>query len=178
MKKILTLALASVFCLGLMSPAFAQDKPVDPPDLKVGDMVPDFKLKNAITGEMTSYQKDLKGKKPFSVVVFMNTGCSSCLAELTELKEALKDQKDTVNFVAIAVDKRGEEVVKAYYESYKIEATYLVDADFTIPPLFGFTYTPAMFISNNGKIVYMKGGYNPNRDAGKMTEQVKKIVKG
>jgi peroxiredoxin len=150
---------------------------VEPPDLKVGDMVPDFKLKNAITGETFSYIKDFKGKKPYSVVVFMNTGCSSCLAELMELKDALKDKKDQVNFVAIAVDKRGEEVVKAYYDNYKIDATYLVDANFTIPPLFGFSYTPAMFISENGKIIFMKGGYNPNRDQGKLAEQVNKVIK-
>lgn len=146
------------------------------PVAKVGDMAPALKLKDAVTGENTDVNKALKGK--MSLVVFMNTGCSSCLAEMMELNKAF-GKNDKVQLVAIAVDKRGEDAVKVFWESYQIKASYFVDPGFAVPPMFGFEYTPAMILlDGSGKIVYMKGGYNPNRDNGKLVSDLGAFIKG
>ena len=197
MTKKLASVLAGLFLMAVAAPTYAADaKPADPkaapaakgapaaakpavpepPVAKVGDQVPEFKLKNAITGESTAWGKDVKGKAKYTIVVFMNTGCSSCLAELMAVKDATRENKDVVTY-AIAVDKRGEEVVKAYYESYKIEANYLVDAEFDVPPQFGFDYTPAMIIvDKTGKIIFAKGGYRP-KDRDKFVAELVALLK-
>jgi peroxiredoxin len=191
MKKVMVLALAGMVTVGLCGSTIAADKkapapaapaapaaaaaPAPEPVYKVGDAVPEFKLKNAITGEQVSFEKGIKGKAKHTIILFMNTGCSSCLAELMEVDAATKGNKDFVVY-GIAVDKRGEEVVKAYYDQYRIEVNYLVDPEFKMPPMFGFEYTPAMIIvDKNGKIKEAKGGFNPNRDKGKIAEMLKKL---
>jgi thioredoxin-related protein len=62
----------------------------------------------------------------------------------------------------IAVDIRGEKLVKSYSEHYKYNVDYLLDPRFTIPPVYGFNYTPALvLLDKSGKVVYKKGGYSP-----------------
>lgn len=187
MKKLMVLALAGMVTVALCGSTIAADPKAapaapaaaapapEPPVYKVGDAVPEFKLKNAITGEQVSFEKNIKGKTKHTVILFMNTGCSSCLAELMEVDHATKGNKDFAVY-GIAVDKRGEEVVKAYFDQYKIEVNYLVDPDFVMPPMFGFEYTPAMIIvDKNGQIKEAKGGFNPNKDKGKIAEMLKKL---
>ena len=177
MKKFLILTLAAALLCGFALPVLAQEE--EPPVLKVGDQMADFNLKEAIMGRDVSFSKDFKGKAKMTAVVFMNTGCSACLAELQEVNEAVATLgKDTLQAVAIAVDKRGEAVVKAYNETHKFDVTYLLDTEFTLPPMYGFSYTPAMIIvDKKGSIVYAKGGYNPHRDKGKVAEKLKELAK-
>ena len=198
MTKKLAAVLAGIFLMAVAAPMYAADAPAaapkaapkaapaaapaaapvvpEPPVAKVGDQVPEFKLKNAITGESTDWGKDVKGKAKHTVVVFMNTGCSSCLAELMTVRDTTREMKD-VAIYAIAVDKRGEEVVKAYYQSYKIDVNYLVDTNFDVPPQFGFNYTPAMIIADkSGKIIFSKGGFRP-KDRDKLAAELVAILK-
>lgn len=184
MKKLLSIGCA-LLLMTAAGAAFAADAkapapaapaaPAEPPVAKVGDAVVDFTLPDPISGKKINFMKDIKGKT--TAIVFMNTGCSACLAELTEIDKLKKDVKDKLNIVAVAVDKRGEAVVKAYAEAYQFDVTYLIDPSFTLPPAYGFNYTPAMILVNKeGKIVLSMGGFNPSTDSGKTAAAVKKLL--
>lgn len=176
------LAPVLLFFLMLTTCAFAIPVSADEKDktiLKTGDMVADFTLKNGLAGGEMNFARDIKGKSSVSVFLFFNTGCSACMAELDEASTAAKELGDEkLKVYAFAVDKRGEQAVKAYYEIYKHRATYLLDPTFTMPPKFGFSYTPAsLLVDREGRIVFMKGGYDPVRDNGIITQAIRDSLK-
>jgi len=167
MKRFLSVLIAGLV-LSVGTTVFAEEMKV----AKEGDNAPEFSLTNPISGKTVSFMKDIKGKT--SALIFMNTGCSACLAEVQEVNDLKKDVGDKLTVWAIAVDKRGEAVVKAYAEQYQFDVNYLIDPTFTLPPQFGFSYTPALVIVNkDGKIVLTRGGYNPAAAKGELTKAIK-----
>jgi thiol-disulfide isomerase/thioredoxin len=172
---------ATILCTFLLAALACalQARAEEPAPLKVGDLVPDFTLRNGLAVGEVNFASDIKGKAAVSAIVFFNTGCSACLAELDEVCKAAKDLGDEkLRVYAIAVDKRGEQSVKAYYEIYKYPATYLLDPTFTLPPKFGFTYTPAsLLVDREGRIVFMRGGYDPIKDNGVITREITNALK-
>lgn len=158
-------------------PVLADEKNKTP--LKTGDLVTDFTLRNGLAAGDVNFVKDIKGRSAVTVLLFFNTGCSACMAELDEASKVAKELgDDKLKVYAIAVDRRGEQAVKAYFEIYKHQATYLLDPTFTMPPKFGFSYTPAsLLVDRDGKIVFMKGGYDPVRDNGIITQEIMNVLK-
>lgn len=176
--------LATVFLLFIVLATSAFPFPVladekDKAPLKTGDPVPDFTLKDGLAAVDVNFAKDIKGKAAVTVLLFFNTGCSACMAELDEASKAAKELgDDKLKVYAFAVDRRGEQAVKAYYEIYRHQATYLLDPTFTMPPKFGFTYTPAsLLVDREGKILFMKGGYDPVKDNGIITQEIMNALK-
>jgi thiol-disulfide isomerase/thioredoxin len=105
-------------------------------------------------------------------LAFMNTTCSACQAEVSLLAKLAAKNVDTLAVYLVAVDVRGDRLVKTYSENYKYKVQYLLDPSFSIPPLYGFNYTPALVLLNKaGEIVYKKGGYTP-ADADALIEAV------
>jgi peroxiredoxin len=145
---------------------------------KAGDSMPDFLLKNGLTGEEVSFNEQIKGKSPVIVIVFFNTGCSACIAEMDEAsKAAVELGEEKVQVFGIAVDKRGAQAVRAYDEIYKYQVTYLLDPTFSMPPKFGFSYTPAsVFVGGDGTIRVVKGGFDPVKDGGVVMKEIKTIL--
>lgn len=176
MKRTLALLLAGIMVFGLCGVTLAQDEP--PPIPKVGDQAPDFTLPDAISGDDTNFNKDIKGKSKITVLSFMNTGCSACLAEVQEISNAIEEVgEDKVKAYCLAVDKRGEAVVRTYHETYGFKVNYLLDPDFSTPGMYGFSYTPALVIvGKDGKILYTKGGFNPSRDRGTIAAKIKELI--
>ncbi len=175
MKRFLSLMLTAVLALPAAATALEGGKP---PALKVGDAVPDFTFRNGLTGEEMNFTRDIIGRSEAIVVVFFNTGCSACMAEMDEASKAARELGDAkVRVYGVAVDKRGEQSVKAYNEIYQYQVTYLLDPTFSMPPKFGFTYTPACaLLDKEGKIVFLKGGYDPVGDVGVLPAEIRKIV--
>ena len=155
--------LALALCL-TASPAFAQsaakDEPFEPYD--VGDKAPNFKLRDGLSGEIVEL-KDLLGNEVIALT-FMNTTCSACQAEVSLLSKLADKHAGKLKVYLIAVDMRGEKLVKSYAENYKYNVEYLLDARFSVPPAYGFNYTPAMVLLNkSGEIIYKQGGYTPTK---------------
>jgi peroxiredoxin len=158
-------------------PALAEEKGKAP--LKVGDQMFDFTMKDGLSGKDVNFTSDIKGKADVIAIVFFNTGCSACMAEMDEMSKAVKELGEgKLKLYGIAVDKRGEQAVKAYNEIYRYLATYLLDPTFSMPPKFGFNFTPASLLLNReGTVVFLRGGYNPVTDSGLITEEIKKHLK-
>ncbi len=148
------------------APAFAQApgtaNPVKIYD--VGDTAPNFKLYEGLTGEFVELKDILDGQEAKVIALtFMNTTCSACQAEVALLSKLADKHEGALKVFLIAVDVRGQKLVKSYNEYYKYNVSYLLDPRFTVPPTYGFSYTPALvLIDNEGKVLYKKGGYTPS----------------
>ena len=104
--------------------------------------------------------KDLKGKKDLTVLVFMQTACAACANEMDLVGNFVSANKGKVAFYAVATDMAGEKTVKPYSERAGQGATFLLDPEFKIPALFGYTYTPSMVgIAKDGTLAFKFGGY-------------------
>lgn len=139
--------------------AAAPAAPPKPPG--VGDAVPEFELPG-LDGKALSFAKDIKGKNEVVFIMFMSTACSACQAEVSAVNDLYGRYKDRMGIYVVAVDIRGAETVKPFSETYRYNATYLLDNKFAVPRKFGFAYTPSIVIADkDGKIAFMKGGYDP-----------------
>ncbi len=180
MKRTLMLILSAALLLGAVQGFAAEEKKAEEkPKIAnaVGAEIPDFTFKDALSGADVNFQKDIKGKGKY-VIVFMNTGCSACLAELRTVDKVLNATEGKVKGYCVAVDRRGEQIVKAYNDQYKFGMTYLLDENFTLPPKFGFAYTPAMIVGDKaGKIVMLKGGFDPSSDEAKLNKELSEAIK-
>ncbi len=175
------LAIMFLFAFTAVGFAVAAETPVaeEKPVLanKVGEMVPDFTMMDPIAKKDVNYMKDIKGKG-IHALVFMNTGCSACLGELMVVDKVAKEMGEKIKVYAIAVDMRGEMVIKTYESDYKFNMSYLMDPKFTLPPKFGFAYTPALVMADkDGKIIYLHGGFDPNTDTTALYKDIKGLLK-
>jgi peroxiredoxin len=127
--------------------------------VKKGKEVPDFSVKT-LDGKTVSFAKDIKGKKDLTVLVFMQTACAACANEMDLVGKFAAENKEKVAFYAVATDMAGAKTVKPYSERHRSNATYLLDPDFKVPALFGFSYTPSLAaVAKDGTLVFKFGGY-------------------
>ncbi|MFA6147215.1 MAG: TlpA disulfide reductase family protein [bacterium] len=141
-----------------------------PAPVKVGEIAGNFTLKDVDSKEKEL--SSLKGNAPYTVLTFTNSVCSACRDEMSMLAKVWQKNKEKLQLVAIFTDASTDVGAKATKEMYKDAFVCLMDPAFTIPPAFGFEYTPAMvLIDKSGKVLYSKGGYNKG-----MGEQTSKEI--
>lgn len=176
-KTMWIVAVTMALVFGLAMAAGAADEAAAKPKIPgVGDKVPEFSLPNLGGGDV-SFEKDIKGKHEATAIIFMTSACSACQAEVSAMNDIKGKFKEKLGIYAVAVDIRGADTVKPYTETYKYDATFLLDPKFTAPRLFGFSYTPSIVLADKaGKIVFKKGGYTPG-DEDMIVEKVAEIVK-
>jgi peroxiredoxin len=151
------ISLAFAALLLACAAAGAAEKPVE-----VGQAVPEFSLPG-LAGETVSFQKNIRGKAPLTVFLFMTTACSACYEELKEISEFAGKNPGKVDAWAVAVDLRGAQTVAPYQKANGFRVNYLVDPKFSLPRAFGFNYTPSLaVVDSKGVLLHKKGGYSPN----------------
>jgi len=153
---------AAVFLAGLLAlcpgpPATAADRPVE-----VGQKVPEFSLPG-LDGGAVSFERDIRGKAPLAVFFFMTTACSACYEELKEINDFIGKNSGKIEVWTVAVDLRGAQTVAPYQKANNFRVKYLIDPKFSLPRVFGFTYTPSLAVVDaKGVLLHKKGGYSPN----------------
>ena len=151
---------AAVLCASLVFGAakgYGLDKPIE-----VGQAVPEFTL-TGLDGSPVSFQKNIRGRAPLSILFFMTTACSACFEEIEEIDSFVAKNPGKVDVWCIAVDLRGIQTVAPYAKANKFRVSYLVDPKFSLPRAFGFTYTPSLAILDaRGIVLHKKGGYSPS----------------
>lgn len=151
------LPLLAVLLVAVASPALSAERTVG-----VGQPVPEFSLPG-LDGQPVSFVRDIRGKAPLTVLLFMTTACSACLDELKEINEFASKHPGKVDLWAVAVDLRGAQTVGPYQQSNRFRVKYLLDPKFSLPRVFGFNYTPSLVVVDaGGVILHKKGGYAPN----------------
>ncbi len=151
------LPLLAVLLVAIASPAFSEERSIG-----VGQPVPEFSLAG-LDGQTVSFRKDIRGKAPLTVIFFMTTACSACFDEIREIHEFASKHPAKLEAWAVAVDLRGAQTVGPYQQSNRFRVKYLLDPKFSLPRVFGFTYTPSLVVVDaNGVILHKKRGSAPN----------------
>ena len=155
----LPVGVAALFAFLLLgaAPGYGLEKPVE-----VGQQVPEFSL-SGLDGSPVSFQKNIRGKAPLTILFFMTTACSACYEEMEEINDFVGKNPGKVDVWCIAVDLRGIQTVAPYAKANKFRVGYLVDPKFSLPRTFGFNYTPSLAILDaRGIVLHKKGGYSPS----------------
>lgn len=103
--------------LGLLFMMLCMVFAVNAQELKKGDKLPDFHLKSAVYGDISS--TELKGK--VVLVSLFATWCGPCQLELAEIEKTLwAEYKDNKDFVLLVIGREHtDEQLKAYNERKK-----------------------------------------------------------
>ena len=137
------------------APAAAPEAPAPPPPaVNVGDAVQPWEAKIATSGEMVTSSALTA---PYALV-FVNSSCSSCRAELGTLS---KRRKLNLDVYVVAVDSNVERAIMIYQDKLKLEFPILDGSDFTLANKFDFGSTPATVIVKDGKVDYRAVGFTP-----------------
>ncbi len=148
------LAAAVLLCA---APGRAAERPVE-----VGQPVPEFSL-SGLDGTPVSFQRNIRGKAPLTVLFFMTTACSACFEEIEEINGFVAKNPGRIDVWCVAVDLRGVQTVGPYARANKFRVSYLIDPKFSLPRTFGFNYTPSLAILDaRGVVLHKKGGYSPS----------------
>ncbi len=151
--------LLAVLLLCVAAPGRGADKPVE-----VGQSVPEFSL-SGLDGASVSFQKNIRGRAPLTMLFFMTTACSACYDEMKEINDFVARNPGKLDVWCVAVDLRGAQTVGPYAKTNAFRVKYLVDPKFSLPRIFGFTYTPSLAILDaRGVVLHKKGGYSPSEN--------------
>ncbi len=134
---------------------------------KFGSKVESLQLKG-VDGETVAVELD---GDP-TAVVFFNSACSACRAEMAHLGKLMRKEKG-LKVVAVCTDVNGAAGVERFKRSTKLDAfEYYLDPEFEVAGKFGFSYTPALaLVDKSGKLYYAKGGWR-GADADVITKKV------
>lgn len=142
--------------------------------IEVGQRVPEFSLPG-MDGARVSFEKDIRGKAPLTLLFFMTTACSACYEELKEISEYAGKNPGKVDIWCVAVDLRGAQTVAPFQQANRFRARYLIDTKFSLPRAFGFSYTPSLAVVDaKGLLVHKKGGHSPNE---RVSERIRTFLK-
>lgn len=148
MKKILALLLVALFAVPLTASAAK---------LKVGDPMVPFVLPTDEGKTVDSAQLVGKG---VIVINFMNTVCSTCVAEMNEVKKLIS-ANPKVQYFPVAVDMRGADSVKQFKAEMGFPFTFLLDPKFETARKYWASSTPhTVVIDNAGKVTAIIAGYS------------------
>ncbi len=162
------------------------EKKADDQKAKVGEMAPDFKLKDA-TGEEHSLS-DFKGK--IIVLQWINPGCPVCRHVTSSgkvaamLKEIRAMDPDVVHLTINSTYWMEPEESAKYLKEHKIDSPALIDREGTVGHLYGAKTTPHMFVIDEDFVLRYDGAFDDNADGSKssptnyVTNTVKQIKAG
>ncbi len=152
-------ALLATLILCIAAPGHGLDRPVE-----VGQAVPEFSL-SGLDGGPVSFQRNIRGRAPLTILFFMTTACSACFDEIKEIHEFAGRNPGKIDVWCVAVDLRGAQTVAPYAKGNRFRVSYLIDPKFSLPRKFGFTYTPSLAILDpRGVVLHKKGGYTPSEN--------------
>ena len=144
--------------LGLLFMMLCMVFAVNAQELKKGDKLPDFHLKSAVYGDISS--TELKGK--VVLVSLFATWCGPCQLELAEIEKTLwAEYKDNKDFVLLVIGREHtDEQLKAYNERKKFTFPLYPDPKREVFSLFAEKSIPRAYLFNKeGEAVYTSIGY-------------------
>lgn len=159
MKKI---SIVSMLFLTMASLSFCQESRVyaDGYIVKVGDMAPDFTIKEA--GGKTYKLSDLKGK--VVMLQFTASWCSVCRTEMPFIEKEIWQEKKNSGLVVIGIDRdEPEDKVLKFKKDIKISYPLALDPGADIFGLFAQKeagVTRNVIINRSGKIIFLTRLYD------------------
>lgn len=145
---------AKVAFFSILLPLFAAGgcmTEADGPDrsLAAGDMLPSFRV--ALSDGTVFDSTDLHNRP--GMIVFFNTDCPDCRAELPEVQKAYEECWGQAEFVCISRNE-GEASVSAYWSAHSLTLPYSAQEDRVVYNLFADTRIPRIYVYGpQGRIV-------------------------
>lgn len=159
MKRILTGFALLLVAVAIAVPAVAAEEQKEKFGNKVGEKLAPFTLPDPTTDKSYS-EKDLGVGGKDIALVFMQSACTLCVAEISEFVGAEDELKGKLNVALVSVDFDGNRL-KPYREAYKIPFPILHDKEGKVIELAGFASTPATIILGaNGVVKKRVDGYD------------------
>lgn len=163
MRRLLLCTLAVFMVVGLFqvtlagaeeaAPAPAAEAPAPKMANEVGAQVPPWTATLVEGGTVKS--DDYKGKT--YAVIFVNSSCSACRAELTEVQKLRLEDK---NVLIASLDFNPQRTLKTYREQMKLSFPVIDDSGQGLSGVFDFAFTPATVVVKDGKVAFRFGGYS------------------
>jgi peroxiredoxin len=162
MKRVLVILLAIALTAAVSATGFAaEEKEAVKYGPNVGDNFKPFTLSDPVNHKSVALASML-GKKKNTILFFMNTTCSLCLAEEKMFLESWDKMKEKVNLLLLSVDFDPSRI-EAYAKTQEIPFTILHDPEGEVLGNAGFTGTPALVVVDpEGKIKEKISGYDQN----------------
>ena len=168
MRRILSVLVAAMLIMGSVAISGAEEAapeaaPAPPPApavtaKNVGDVVPEWTGTNLVDNAVVK-GSSLKGK-PYALL-FVNSACSACRAEMTDLNKL--DFGDNLNMMLVSIDANVGRAVKVYKGRFGIKFPILDDSSQAISSMFGFYFSPAaVIVDQDGKVSQQFSGYAPS----------------
>jgi peroxiredoxin len=177
MKRFIAILATALLFVSISVVAFAADPPPADPGPKVGPNVGDklapFKLPDASSkgGEVSSEALAKTGKD--TVMLFMQTACSLCVAEVADFSAAAEDLQGKVNVILVSVD-YDEKRIPPYAKAYNVPFSIAHDKEASILESVKYGATPATVIMDSKGLIKAKfEGY----DKGKVKVIIKDYMK-
>jgi thiol-disulfide isomerase/thioredoxin len=147
--SLLFLLAAAVATAAEPAPAAAPVKP-----LGVGDKISNLSL-TGLDGKNAEVAVD----KGLVAIVFFNTSCSACKAEMA-LLNAMSKQNKALKVIAVSVDAQGAKTTKLFVESSNYDKfAFYIDPEYKSPERFGFSFSPALVVVKDGSITMKHPGF-------------------
>jgi peroxiredoxin len=166
MKRFIAVLATVVFALSLAAVAFAADAP--PPAAEqqgpkvgpnVGDKLASFKLTDPAANKEVSLENLVKTGND-TVLIFMQTACSLCVAEINEFVGAADELSGKVNVVLVSVD-YDEKRIPNYAKAYSIPFPIAHDKEASVLESVKYGATPAtVIVDGKGVIKEKYEGYD------------------
>ncbi|MDD5760912.1 MAG: TlpA disulfide reductase family protein [bacterium] len=139
---------------------------------KVGDKLAPFTLADPTTSKSYSFKDLAEGGKDVAIV-FMQSACTLCVAEINDFVAAEDDLKGKLNVVLVSVDFDGARLIP-YKEAYRISFPILHDREAKVMESVDFHASPAMvLVGANGIIKKKVNGYDRAEVKGMVKEYSK-----
>jgi peroxiredoxin len=159
MKKILIAVVAVVIAVAAAATTFAASNGEQKFGPNVGDKMMAFKLSDPTDGKEYALA-DLASGGNDVAIVFMQTACSLCVSEITELVGAADDLKGKLNVALVSLDIDSKRI-KPYKDGYNIPFPILHDKEAAVLESVKFAATPAIVVVDGKGIIKKKvDGYN------------------
>ena len=151
MKNLIRLSALALLALPL---ALSADEPKKPAALAVGQLAPDFKIKDSSGKDIVL--ADLTAKGP--VLVRLTCGCLGCDKELPYFQEVARAYEGQ-GLISLAIFKEADAKVEAYVKEKKLNMLYAVDTKGASWEVFQTKTMPSNFlIEKGGKISAIAAG--------------------
>lgn len=142
--------------------------------LPIGQQAPDFQLENLNTN--TSFKlSDNTGK--VVIIDLFATWCGPCKAALPQIRRVFFSySQDDLCIISIDTDsKEGENLVRPFAETYKMDWNVALDNNSIVDTNYGSGYIPTMYIiAPNQTIVYSEIGFYYDR----VTDVIDSMIEG
>ena len=160
MKKLLPGMIVLLMAFSLATAVFAADPPAEEKyGSEVGDKMKPFKL-NEPTLNKDFALADLAADGKDVVLVYMQSACSLCVAEIMDLVGAADDLQGKLHVALVSLDFDAKRI-QPYKDSYKIPFPILHDKDAATLEAVKLNSTPSLLLlSSKGIIKNKVSGYN------------------